>query len=195
MGTTALRSWQGRLLTVAAAAIVVAAVAGVRWFSATPQISNSCSGVVHSSAGPRPEGVEEIRTFRGNETVIPYADGEPVTLFLCLAVEPGVRVDAVRLRTPPRSLLEPGDPGVIELGDAGGRPFVPRSSTGQPFMLGLVMRFANCDVWTAGTGLSFSDLEVTYEYRGRTRTATVGLSVNGGYRVESPPNERCPARA
>ena len=181
--------WEGRIGVVrrlrtvrlwvrvaVALAVVVLAVAGVlvaRYYSSTPEFFNSCGGVVATE-------VEQLEAGDVTEYVVGYRQDERLGLWVCVGTHTdGVTILDLARPTAPNGAFQPvgyevdvDDPSEIDIrGDA------TRSSAYDATVGGLVnaalwyeMEYCNIE-----GGIGFDDLQVTYRYRGRTRTTTIPL--------------------
>lgn len=184
--------------TWVALALVVALAAGAagwdRWSTADPGITNSCSGV----NAPKGVAVEPREAGSVTEQRISYVDAATVGLGLCLSAPHDVEIIDVAIGVLPLSLFQPT---IVRAADMSADPAVrapelePTTVEARAAGLRVVVegRLANCEWFYPGGGESFETAEVTYRYRGRTRTTTVDL--NTTYTFVSPPATGCPRAA
>lgn len=172
-------------------ALVAAGLGAWRWTSADPGLASSCSGVT------APDGVAVERREAGgaSEQRIGYRDGATLGLGLCLSADDEVEVLDVRLPVPASSLFRPT---VVRASPMADDPDGPgpelRPTVLRPrrdwLRVTIEGELSDCERYREGVGLSFDAAEVTYRYRGRTRTDAIELTEV--YTFVAPPDAGCP---
>ncbi len=183
--STRFRKWQrfiGQRRGVLTAQIFTAGTLAIgslvawSWFTAVPDISNSCSGA-------RAGQVETLHAAGETEYRMTYQDQGRVGVFLCLfssdtdLVITGVRPHAngVSMLQPVGAEAQPALAFTGFTGDAGSlQPFRPNEGAGTKVRVWFEWEY--CGFWEPGGGMSFDSMLVDYDYRWRHRTARLDLN-------------------
>lgn len=172
-----VRRWVRWTVPIVLLVLAGLGVATYRYFTATPEFSSSCGGVVATD-------VEQLEAGDTTEYVVGYRQDERLGLYTCVGTQTdGVTIVELARPTAPNGAFQPvgfevdaDDPGEVDLrGDASRR--TPYDAT-EGYLVNAVLWY-EMEYCVIEGGIGFDDLHVTYRYRGRTRTTTIPL----GYTV------------